>query len=280
MDIIKKKSRMSKRGLIILSLLLFVIFSSLFLINHSNNEIHIIDAATNLLPAVNNETIELDLTTKKTVQIDTSKLGSNITYKSLDTNIATVDKNGNVEGYQIGATQINVTDDSGTNKLINVNVSKTLTATFIKQGIGVTSISTTTATCVLNSINRTSCTVEKPKINVANGYVAIGWNTDANDTSDLSSLTLINDMTFYSISYKKALKHFIKYEKYGDSILTISKTKDSCTIPASYNNTKQSKSCSVIAPNIETDNTTDTILGWSPTKDTFNVVVPGSIINL
>ena len=128
------------------------------------------------------------------------------------------------------------------------------TATFTKQGTGVTSIGNNTLSCTIESKfngaeQETTCDITSPSINVAEGYTAIGWNTDTSSHEGITGdVTLSSDITYYSISKKNPITLTAKWNANG---ATLSNNEDStCTIQEVYNNEIQETSCTVTAPTI------------------------------
>ena len=81
------------------------------------------------------------------------------------------------------------------------------------------------------------------------GWTFVGWNTDKDATTALSSLNMgIDDVTLYAIYRKEAITLTAHWDANG---ATLSSTTDStCTLAAVYNNATQNTSCTVDAPTI------------------------------
>jgi hypothetical protein len=162
---------------------------------------------------LNTTTLDLDLngTSTGTITATGDNLGT-ISYTSNDTSVATVDSNGNVTGLSVGDTTITVNSANGGSQTVTVKVTKTLTATYVKQGTGVTAIGKTTDSCKLTSSNKTSCTVTSPSITATTNYTTVGWNTTKDATTGTAAgelLTLTDNTTYYSISYTRKLLFII-----------------------------------------------------------------------
>ena len=92
------------------------------------------------------------------------------------------------------------------------------------------------------------------------GWTFVGWNTDKNATSALSSLTMgSDDITLYAIYRKEAVTLNANWDANG---ATLSSTAQStCTLAAVYNNNTQATNCTVTAPTITRANYD--IIGWN-----------------
>ena len=97
------------------------------------------------------------------------------------------------------------------------------------------------------------------------GWTFVGWNTDKNATSALSSLTMASDnVTLYAIYRKEAKTITITFN--DNNVGSIGSTSQSCTIPAVYNNATQDTSCSITSPTI-TPTSGFSALGYNTSKD-------------
>ena len=104
------------------------------------------------------------------------------------------------------------------------------------------------------------------------GWTFVGWNTNKDATTKLSSLTMGNsNVTLYAIYRKEAKQVTITFNKNGatsqtpnggsaNSNTTITQ---SCTIPAVYNNDTQASSCNITSPTINASSTTPTVVGYN-----------------
>ena len=92
------------------------------------------------------------------------------------------------------------------------------------------------------------------------GWTFVGWNTDKNATTALSSLTMgTDDVILYAIYRKEAVTLTADWHANG---ATLSSTAQStCTLAAVYNNATQATSCTVTAPTITRTNYD--IVGWN-----------------
>jgi len=208
--------------------------------------------------------IAIDLSENPTEKINlTGENLGELTYQSSDESIASVDREGMVTGLAPGETTIHITSSTGIEKEIHVKVVKTVTVSYVKQGTGI-SIGKTSDTCEVTTSK--GCEVVTPSISANTGYKAIGWNTDKDSHTGVEAstkITLQDDVTYYSISYKDAVVYHVNFDANGN---TISKTEASCTIPEAYNGTIQDSSCSVVTPEITAPSTTPTVIGYNQTK--------------
>jgi uncharacterized repeat protein (TIGR02543 family) len=201
---------------------------------------------------------------------------SNVTYGSV-TNISapTAITNGysyvvTVTGNAVGAFKVSlnanaIADNNSNNNALTTSSDitvngRTYTATFIKNGTGVTAIGSTSLSCTTTGSN-TTCSVSAPAISVSAGYTAVGWNTTSDDTTGLAELTMSANTTYYSISYKDAITLTAKWNANGN---TLSSTTDSsCILDKVYNSNTQATSCVVTAPTITAPSATPTIIGFN-----------------
>jgi len=104
------------------------------------------------------------------------------------------------------------------------------------------------------------------------GWTFVGWNTNKDATSALSSLTMkTRNVTLYAIFRKEARVITMKFYKNGASTQTNESgtavgdnyVTRSCTILAVYNNTTQSSSCHITSPVIVASSNTPTVIGYS-----------------
>ena len=81
------------------------------------------------------------------------------------------------------------------------------------------------------------------------GWTFVGWNTDKDATSALSSLTMgIDDITLYAIYRKEAVPLTASW--HGNGATLSSSDPSTCNIPAVYNKAVQGTSCEVTAPTV------------------------------
>ena len=81
------------------------------------------------------------------------------------------------------------------------------------------------------------------------GWTFVGWNTDKDATSALSSLTMgIDDIVLYAIYRKEAVPLTANW--HGNGATLSSSDPSTCNIPAVYNKAVQGTSCEVTAPTV------------------------------
>ena len=81
------------------------------------------------------------------------------------------------------------------------------------------------------------------------GWTFVGWNTDKNATTALSSLTMGTDnVVLYAIYRKEAVTLTANWDANGATLS--STTQSTCTLAAVYNKETQATSCTVTAPTI------------------------------
>jgi len=171
----------------------------------------------------------------------------------------------------------------------------TYSASYHKDGIGVTAIEKTTDSCtiptVYNGMKQDDyCTVTLPNISVENDqYEALGWsqNTDAqqevlsNDYSAVNGymgigqkIRLDKNISLTSIVRKKTITLKGYFHRNGAKSLTYSSngrivdsTDDvvtvTCDLEATYNNHKQATSCSITSPIINASENTPEVIGFA-----------------
>ena len=94
------------------------------------------------------------------------------------------------------------------------------------------------------------------------GWTFVGWNTNKDATTKLTSLKMgTENVTLYAIYKKEAITLTAKFNENGS---TLSSTEDeSCTLPAVYNKETQITSCEIDAPTITAPANTPTIVGFN-----------------
>ena len=178
--------------------------------------------------------------------------------------------------YTISLKSGSISDNAGnSNDVVTSSPIKvegiTYTATFTKNGTGVASIGSTSASCTTTGSN-TECSVTAPAINVSSGYTAIGWNTTSTATSGVAvggAITLSKNTTYYSIASKKITITFNKngaasQTVKGGSASTANTVTQSCTM---YNS---ETSCSITSPTIAGSTNTPTVIGYSTAASTHS----------
>ena len=140
----------------------------------------------------------------------------------------------------------------------------------------------------------TSSTKETEKVNYGenidltptaskSGWTFVGWNTNKDATSGLTSLKMsTNNVTLYAIYRKEAKTITITFNKNGavsqtpngGSANSANTLTQSCTIAAVYNNMTQASSCNITSPTINASSNTPTVVGYntssSATSSSFN----------
>ena len=129
----------------------------------------------------------------------------------------------------------------------------------------------------------TSTTKESDKVNYGEnidltptatkeGWTFVGWNTNKDATTGLSTLTMKDsNVTLYAIFRKEARTITITFNKNGSTSQTpnggSANSNDTltqtCTIPAVYNNATQASSCNVTSPTINASSNTPTVIGYN-----------------
>ena len=129
----------------------------------------------------------------------------------------------------------------------------------------------------------TSTTKESDKVNYGEnidltptatkeGWTFIGWNTNKDATTGLSSLKMEDsNVTLYAIYRKEARTITITFNKNGATSQTpnggSANSNDtltqSCTIPAVYNNATQATTCNITSPTINASSNTPTVVGYN-----------------
>ena len=129
----------------------------------------------------------------------------------------------------------------------------------------------------------TSSTKETDKVNYGeaidltptaskSGWTFVGWNTNKDATTGLTSLKMNNsNVTLYAIYRKEAKTITITFNKNGStsqtpsggSANTANTLTQSCTIPAVYNNATQASSCTITSPTINASSNTPTVVGYN-----------------
>ena len=219
--------------------------------------------------------IILDLTKKPTETLDISGV-TNVTYEILDGSIVSVDDEGQLIGKSVGSTIVTVRGDDDYLKKYKVTVQQTVTVTYEKQGVGVTGITKTSDSCVINT-NGGSCKVVSPRMTVASGYEAIGWNSDREAISGVvpgNIIILSSNMTYYTIFYKEAATYTVKFEANGN---TISETKKSCSTERVYNGTAEGVSCSIITPTITAPSATPIVVGYNQERSATTAQIGSNV---
>ena len=104
------------------------------------------------------------------------------------------------------------------------------------------------------------------------GWTFVGWNTNKDATTKLSSLTMGNsNVTLYAIYRKEAKTVTIIFNKNGATSQTPNggsansntTLTQSCTIPAVYNNATQATTCNITSPTINASTATPTVIGYN-----------------
>ncbi len=203
--------------------------------------------------------LDTDKITKDQIKVEGENLG-NIYYAVEDSNVIEIDGNGNITVNALGETKVIITTDSGYTKEVIVKVIKTVTVTYVKQGSGISSIGKASDSCIITNGN--SCTVVAPSIDGINGYTVVGWNTNQNAQTGIRPgeiITLVENVTYYSISYKAGVTYHAYFNGNGGSV---SSSDQSCTVNTSWNDDTPATSCTVTTPVITAPSATPTPLGY------------------
>lgn len=235
-------------------------------VDNKNDEVTSNDIKVSELVLDSDSSVSLDISGNNTHTIKTS--GTNIgslSYSSSDDSVAKVSSTGVITGVSPGEAKIIVKENNGgAYRTIKVDVSKTLTATFVKNGVGVEKISSSKETCKLTKDNKETCNITSiPTISVSNGYQAIGWNTDKTAHDGYMDISLSKDTTFYSISKKADSVLTAIFDSNNGSAILSKEGSVSCSIPGVYNDEEQAASCSIDVPTITGKNPTPIVLGFS-----------------
>ena len=235
-------------------------------VDNKNDEVTSNDIKVSELVLDSDSSVSLDISGNNTHTIKTS--GTNIgslSYSSSDDSVAKVSSTGVITGVSPGEAKIIVKENNGgAYRTIKVDVSKTLTATFVKNGVGVERISSSKETCKLTKDNKETCNITSiPTISVSNGYQAIGWNTDKTAHDGYMDISLSKDTTFYSISKKADSVLTAIFDSNNGSAILSKEGSVSCSIPGVYNDEEQATSCSIDVPTITGKNPTPIVLGFS-----------------
>lgn len=235
-------------------------------VDNKNDEVTSNDIKVSELVLDSDSSVSLDISGNNTHTIKTS--GTNIgslSYSSSDDSVAKVSSTGVITGVSPGEAKIIVKENNGgAYRTIKVDVSKTLTATFVKNGVGVEKISSSKETCKLTKDNKETCNITSiPTISVSNGYQAIGWNIDKTAHDGYMDISLSKDTTFYSISKKADSVLTAIFDSNNGSAILSKEGSVSCSIPGVYNDEEQATSCSIDVPTITGKNPTPIVLGFS-----------------
>ena len=106
----------------------------------------------------------------------------------------------------------------------------------------------TTSTKTTATVNYGSSIDLSPTATKA-GWTFVGWNTNKDATTGLTSLNMsTSNVTLYAIYRKEAVTLTAKFNGNGATLSSTSNL--TCTLPAVYNNASQQASCKVTAPTI------------------------------
>ncbi len=181
------------------------------------------------------------------------------------TNWVTVTSNPTIEFTSNTTLIAKVTD--GTNTIstsYNIAIRRTVTYNYKTNG----GTSSTKTSAIVNESSAIDLTPTATK----SGYTFVGWNTNKDATSKLSSLTMgTSNVTLYAIYRKEAKTITVTFNKNNASTQTNSSgtavsdttVTRSCTIAAVYNNASQATTCSVTSPTIVGSSNTPTVVGYN-----------------
>ena len=178
-------------------------------------------------------------------------------------------------GYTVTGWYDNTTKVGTANEKYQVTKDVTLTAqtninayavTYDYATNGGSSATKTSATVNYNSTIDLSVTATK------DGWTFVGWNTDKDATTALTSLKMgTANVVLYAIYRKEAVVLTANFDANG---ATLSATTKTCTLAAVYNNNNQQTSCSITAPTITRANYT--ILGYNTIVSATTATVQNS----
>ena len=97
------------------------------------------------------------------------------------------------------------------------------------------------------------------------GWTFVGWNTNKDATTGLSTIVMDSNKTLYAIYRKEAVTLTAKWNANNATLSSTSNL--TCTIPAVYNKQTQGTSCEVTAPTITAPANTPTVLGFNTSSD-------------
>ena len=219
--------------------------------------------------SISKPTFSEEGTTSKTVTITyPSGCGSSLTctyQKDNGTTVSVTSSTVKVSFTNSGNLKATVSDGTNTvSSSYTVKVGRTVTYNYSTNGG--TSATKTTATVEEGSAIDLTPTATK------SGWTFVGWNTNKDATTKLSSLTMgDSNVTLYAIYRKEAKTITITFNKNGatsqtpngGSVSTANTITQSCTIPAVYNNATQATSCNITSPTINASSNTPTVIGYN-----------------
>ncbi len=215
----------------------------------------------------------LDVSTNPTYKIKTTGVNQGkLMYTGYDKNIIKVSSDGVITALNPGSTSVVVIEKNGyASATFKVDVNKTLTATFHKNGKGVKSIAKDKDTCVLTKDNPEECSIKAPSFEVLDGYTAIGWNTDKESHEGNMEVKLKDHTDFYTISRKDEITYSAVFYANGATLSDGETTSTdamakSCILPEVYNDEDQVTSCDITTPTIIGSTNTPIVLGYSKGK--------------
>ena len=214
----------------------------------------------------------------KTIDLDGEDV-NDYTIESSDTTLATIDENGVISPLSYGVVTFNAQNKTtGAKKSVIVTITKTLTATFVKQ-TGVESLEFETNTCKLSDKSKTTCDITPPTVTTSEGYSLIGWNTDSKATTGNTKVSISENTTLYTIMKKDSITYKVTLNKPTTGVTSLGKDSLECTIDAVYGNVEQATSCKVTLPEINTEEGY-TAIGWSEVENATTGVTVGTEIEL
>ena len=208
-------------------------------------------------------------TTSKTVTITyPSGCGSTLTctYQKDNGTVQTVtSQTVEVPFTNSGSLKAIVTDGTNTQtSSYTVKVGRTVTYNYSQNG----GTSATKTSAVVEEGDAIDLTPTATK----SGWTFVGWNTNKDATTKLSSLNMgSSNVTLYAIYRKEAKTVTITFNKNGATSQTPSggaantgtSLTQKCTIPAVYNNATQATTCSITSPKITAPSATPTVIGYN-----------------
>ena len=186
----------------------------------------------------------------------------------------------NNSNYNKTTNKLTLTSGNSSQTWYLITTNSPVTYTGKVNGNGSTLSSTNDISCTVGSTfngnaQATSCTVTMPAVTAPSATpTKVGWNTNANATTNDSSYTLSTNIlglskfntgkTWYAITKKNATTYSTSSINANGGGTLSSTNNLSCTIPETYNGTAQATSCTVTMPTITTKSSvTPTFVGWN-----------------
>lgn len=164
-------------------------------------------------------------------------------------------------------------------------------ATYIKNGLGVTSIEKESDECTIDAtyngtVQSTTCSLTTPSITVANGYESVGWaisDSEENSNNVIKANTNIDlneNIRYYSISKKTPVTYTATFNLNGagtqtktDGTTVSENVTRTCQTDITWNNTSPDTDCVITTPELTGSTNTPDVLGYNETKTaTINTI--------